>query len=143
VARILDLLRCAESGLFKFELQIVAKIGSALGSTSAAASAEHIPETEDIAEHIAEVGKYAGIESRVSTGSAAQSGVAISIVCCALLGIGKDRIGFGRFLESIFGLFVSRIAIRVILKRELSIRALHFLVCRGFRDAQDFVIVSL
>ena len=136
------MLRRAEGGLFKFQLQIVAKVGSALGPASAATSAEHIPETENIAEHIAEVGKDAGIESGVSTG-ATQSGMAISVVCCALLGIGKDRIGLCRFLESVFRLFVSRIAIRVILKRELSIRALHFLVVRRFSDAKNFVIISL
>jgi hypothetical protein len=69
--------------------------------------------------------------------------MAISVVCRALLGIGKYRIGLCRFLESVFGLFVSRIAIRVVLKRELSIRALHFLVSRRFSDAQNFVIISL
>jgi hypothetical protein len=143
VTGILDLFRYAEGRIFKLELQIVAKIRSALDSTSAATSAEHVPETENIAEHIAEVGKDAGIESGVSTGSAAQSGMAISVVCRALLGIGKYRIGLCRFLESVFGLLVSWIAIRVVLKRELSIRALHFLVRRRFRDAQNFVIISL
>ena len=143
VSGILDLLRCAESGIFKFQLQIVAKIRSALHSTSPATATEHISETEYIAEHIAEVGKDARIEPGVSTGSAAESGMPISVVCRTFLGIGKHRIGFGSLLESVFGLFVAGIAIRVVLKRKLSIGALQFLIARRFSDAQDFVIISL
>jgi hypothetical protein len=143
VAGILDLFRRTEGGVFKFEFEIVTKIRSALDPASPATAAEHISETENIAEHIAEVGKDARIEPCVSTGCAAQSGVAVTVICRALLGVGQYRIGFRSFLESIFGLFVSGIAIRVVLKRELSIRALHFLVGRRFSDAQDLVIISL
>jgi hypothetical protein len=143
MTRILDLSRHAEGGIFKFKLQIVTKIRSALDSTPSMTAAKRISETENIAEHIAEVGKDARIETGIAACGAAQSGMAIPVICRAFLGIGKNRIGLGRFLESILGLFVSGIAIRVVLKRKLSICALHFLVRRRFSDAQNFVIVSL
>jgi hypothetical protein len=144
MARILDLLRCTESGIFKFEFEVVAKIRSALNPTAptTASTSEHVSETENVAEHIAEVRKDAGIESGVSS-STAQSGMTVTVVCGALLGIGKNRICFGRFLEAIFGLFVSGISVRMVLKRELSIRALHLLVGRRFSDAKNLVIISL
>jgi hypothetical protein len=69
--------------------------------------------------------------------------MAVSVVRRALLGIGQNRIRFGSFLEPVFGLFVSGIAVRVVLKRELSIRGFHFLVGRRFGDAKNFVIISL
>jgi hypothetical protein len=142
VTGILDLLRRTEGGVFEFEFEIVAKIRSALDSTSSATATEHISETENIAEHIAEVGKDARIEPPIP-GSAAQAGMAVSVICRALLRIGQYGVGFRSFLESIFGLFVAGIAVRVVLQRELSIRALHFLVARRFRDAKNFVVISL
>ncbi len=114
VARILDLFRCAESGIFKSGVpdRSEGPIRAGLDFPRDVLPPNISPKSENIAEHIAEVGKDAGIESGVSTGSAAQSGMTISVVCRALLGIGKYRIGFRRFLESVFGLFVSGIAIR-------------------------------
>lgn len=143
MTRILDLSRCSECSVFKFKLQIVTEIRASLDSTSPTTPAKRISETENIAEHIAEVGKDVRIETGISSRGAAQPGMAVPVVGRTLLGIGQNRIGLCRFFESVFGLFVSGIAIRMVLKGKLPIRALHFLVGRRFGDAKNFVIISL
>ena len=56
--------------------------------------------------------------------------------------VGEDRVGLGRLLEGLLGRLVARIAIRVVLQRELAIRALDLPVGRrrgsrrGFRSSR-------
>ena len=74
---------------------------------------------------------------------AADAGVAEAVVEAALLAIGEDRVGLGRFLELLFGLVVAGIAIGVVLQRELAVRALDLLIGRLALDAEDLVVVTL
>ncbi len=66
-----------------------------------------------------------------------------AIVARALVGVGQDRVGLGRFLELLLGGLVAGIAIGVVLQRELAVGALDVLVARVARDAQDGVVVAL
>src|SRR5690606_35292318 len=129
--------------LFERDLEVVAQVRATLW-TSAAAPAEDIAEPEDIAqvrEEVAEVGEDRRIEA---LGAArVHALVAEAVVARALLLVGKDRIRFGGLLEALFGLCVARIAIGVVLQRELAIRALDFVVGRAALDAQNLVVVTL
>src|SRR5438067_520318 len=65
------------------------------------------------------------------------------IVQAALLGVGEDRVGLGGFLELFLRGVVARIAVRVMLHRQLAIGALDLGVGRRPRQFQDFVIIAL
>ena len=129
-----------ESRVVKTELQIVSKVRpSSDPRTPTARSAEHISKTEDIAKDVAEVGEDAGIKA---AGAGTQPCMAESIVVSSFLSVAEHRIGLGSFLESLFGAFVSRIAIGMVLEGEFSIGALNFLFRCTTRNAQNVVEVA-
>ena len=69
--------------------------------------------------------------------------VAELVIPLALAGIREHFVRLGAFFEAHLRLGLIPVRpIRVILHRQASIGALDLLVARGFRDAQDFVIVS-
>ncbi len=76
-------------------------------------------------------------------GPAVHAGVSEAIVDAALVAVGQNRVGLGRLLEAFFGLVIVRIAIGMVLQRELAVRALDLLVRRLTLDAEDFVVVAL
>jgi hypothetical protein len=92
---------------------------------------------------VREVGEDRRVEAAGSSANAADAGMAEAIVETAFLAIGENRVGLGRLLELFLGLFVPRVAIRMVLQRELAVRALDLLIGRIPLDAQDFVIVTL
>ena len=69
--------------------------------------------------------------------------MAEAIVERALVAVGEHGIGLGRFLELLLGVVVARVAIGVVLQRQLAIRALDLLVRRLALDAEDLVVVAL
>ena len=72
----------------------------------------------------------------------ADAGMAETVVEAALLRVGQDRVGLGRLLELLFRLLVAGIAVRVMLERQLAVRALDLLVAGLTVDAQDLVVVT-
>jgi hypothetical protein len=125
--------------LLELDLEVIAKIRSALRSGAPAAAAE----PEDVAESpedVFEAGELGGVEA---LGGAADAGVAESIVARTLVAVAQDRIGLGRFLELVFGRFVALIAIGMKLERQLAIRALDLLLRGGPGDLEDHVIIAL
>ena len=76
--------------------------------------------------------------------AAADAGVAEAIVAGALVGVGEHRVGLGRFLELLLGRLVARVAIGVVLQRQLAVGALDLLIAsRVAGDAEDLVVVAL
>ena len=65
------------------------------------------------------------------------------VVAGALFAVAQDGVGLGRFLEFLFGLLVALVAIRVVLERQLAIRALDFLIGCCARDFEGLVIIAL
>jgi hypothetical protein len=137
-----DLLCDAECGFFKRKVKVVTQIRTALHTRAlAAAATEEISESENVAENVAEIGKYAWIESTHSS-SAADTGVTEPVVVGAFLAIAQNGICFSGLFEGFFSFVISRISIGVVLECELSIGALDFLVAGAARHAKDFVVVS-
>ncbi len=66
-------------------------------------------------------------------GGAAQAGVAELIVALAFVGVGEHLVGFGRFLELLFGLGVAGVAVGVILHRQLAVGAFDLVAVRRSR----------
>ena len=124
------------------DLEVVAQIGAA--ARAGAAAAEGVAETEDVAEpaeDVAEVGEHRRVEALAA--ALVHAGVAEAIVGGALVAVGEDRVGLGRFLELLLGRVVARVAIGVVLERQLAVGALDLPVRGRARDAQDLVVVAL
>ncbi len=71
-----------------------------------------------------------------------RAGEAELVVVRLLLRVVEDLVGFLHFLVRGVGLLVARVAVRVILLRQLAVRLLNLLRGGGFRDAENFVGVA-
>src|SRR5262245_64336903 len=65
-----------------------------------------------------------------------------AVVDMPLVGVGEHGVSLRRLLEPIFGNLVAGIAIRMVLERELAIRALDLLIGGGARNAEHLVVVA-
>src|SRR5580693_2685548 len=98
-----DALFHTKGGLFKLNGQVLAQIRAALNPAAAAPTAsERIPETEKLAEDVAEILEHRGIETRARTCRTAHSGMAVAVVERSLFGVGQYRVGLGDFLKAFF-----------------------------------------
>ena len=74
--------------------------------------------------------------------AAAREDRAAAVVLLALLGIRQDVVGLGDLLEALLGRGVPRVAVRVVLARELAVGLLD-VVGRGLLvDPEDLVVVA-
>src|SRR5206468_7457458 len=64
------------------------------------------------------------------------------IVRAALFGVGEDLVGLLRFLELVLGALVVRIAVRMVLHRQLPIRLLDVLLGSVAIDAEHRVVIA-
>jgi hypothetical protein len=138
LTRYFDLGLQAEGCLRKRYLQIIAKIRTSF-RTAPAPIPENISKSEKLSEDIAKISEGGRIESAESS---LQSAVTISIKACSFLGIAHDTIGFSGFLESLLGILIVRIFIRVVFEGQFPIGALDLLVRCVMRNPQNFVAVS-
>ena len=135
----------AEECFLELERQIFAKIRAALhaaATPATTATPEHVAETKELSEDIAEILEYCGIEAGARTRTAAQSSMSVAIVGGALVRVGEHGISLADFLEFFFRVRIIGIAVRMVLQGELAISALQFYFgdCAG--DAQYFVIIA-
>ncbi len=120
-----DLLLRAEGGLLKGQLQPGAHIlplARGVGAPPAAAAAEQI--SKDVAEAgkgVAKAPKAAAEASGIGIEVGIYPGKAKLVVPAPLFVVGQDLVGLAHLLEFRFRLFVSRIPVRVILERFLSV----------------------
>ena len=70
-------------------------------------------------------------------------GMAVAVVALPLVGVRQDFVRFGRFLEALGRLFITRIAVRVILEGHLAIGFLDIVGGRFARDPEHFVVIAL
>jgi hypothetical protein len=129
------------AGGLERDLEVVAQIGAA--ARTGPAAAEGVAESEDVAEpaeDVAEVREHRRVEA-LRPAALADAGMAEAIVGGALVAVGEDRRRPRRFLEALLGGVVARVAIGVILQRQLAIGALDLPVRGRARDAQDLVVV--
>ena len=100
---------------------------------------------EDVAEDVAEIKATCSTAESGTAAHAAclEGGVAILVVSGTLLPVGQGFVGFLRFLELLLRLGVVRIAVGMVLHRQLAISLLDIFLRRVAVDAEDFVIVAL
>ena len=144
-ARNLDVDGQAAHGVFEIDLQVVANIVAALRARAALlgspAAAEHVAESEHVAQDVGQVGEAGGgIES--IAGGRGHALMAEAVIGGAFLGVAQDAIRFGGFLEFLFGFVVARIAVGMKFQRELAVGAFEDRFVAVAADAEDFVIVA-
>src|ERR1019366_1310224 len=71
-----------------------------------------------------------------------KSGMAVTIIGGALVGIAEDVIRLANFLEFFLGSFVARVLVRVKLNSELAIRLFQIFSRNVLADAQHFVVIA-
>jgi hypothetical protein len=133
----------AEDRFVKFEMQVFAQIGSALGAAAAtSALAEHITKTENVAEDVTEILEDGGIESGWTRRAATHASMSEAVVQRSLLAIREDCVRFRDLLKLVFRVRIVRIAVRMIRHRKLAISALDFNLGGRARDTEDFVKIA-
>ncbi len=131
----------AEHRLFKFQRDILAQIGTALGTAaSSRTSTEKISEAEKVAEDFADILKNCGIES--TPASAAHRRMSEAVVGRALVGVRQNRVSLAALFEFFFRVGIVRVAIRMKLQRQLAIGALDLLLVGSAGNPEYFVIVA-
>ena len=75
--------------------------------------------------------------------AAAEARVAVRVVALALLGVAEDAVGLRRLLEALLGLLVARVAVGVVLERQLAVGGLDLLLGGVPGDPEDLVVVAL
>ncbi len=144
LARDLDRRLGAFRRFLERDLEVVAEVGAALRSAAPATAAEEIAEPEHAAENVREVAELAE-DRRIEAGAARggfHAGMTEAVVEAALLGIGQNRIGFGRLLEPIFRGLVAGVPIGMRLHRDLPVGALELALVGRSGDAEHFVVVA-
>ena len=134
-ARDLDLRLDAGGGVFERELQLVLEVVTARGARAAPAAAAGEEVLEDVLEQ--------GAEPRLAEpGTGAWRGRAEAVEVGALVGVGEDGVGLAELLEAALGVLVPRVAVRMVLHRELAVGLLDLRVAGAARDAEDLVVVA-
>ena len=64
------------------------------------------------------------------------------VVAGTFLLVGEDGMGFGDFLELLFGFLVAGVFVGVILEGELAVGLLNLIIRGVLGDAEDFVIIT-
>jgi hypothetical protein len=132
----------AEEGLLEFEVEIFTKIGAALNAAAATApAAEHVSESEELAEDVAKILEDGRIEAALGRTSI-QPGMPVAVVDGPLFRIGKHGIGFTDLFEFLFRVRIVGIAVGMILQRQFAIGALEFRIGDRAGYAQHFVVVA-
>src|SRR5262249_47570869 len=144
IAADLDFSLLAEGRFLEGQRDVAASVTIVLRSAAPASTAHvHAEEVaEDVAEDVAEIGEVRRIEAAKSAG-AVHAGVAVLVIASALVGVHQHAVGLGALLELLFRLAVPRIAVGVVLHRQLTVGALDLLLGGRAGHAQDFVVVTL
>src|ERR1700723_848822 len=114
-----DLRGLAGKRFLQRDFHVVAQIRAALASRAAATAAAH---AEQIVENVREGGREIGAETVRRTHAVAllERGVAKTVIGRALVGILQDLVRLVDFLEAVFGLGITGVAIGMVLHRVLA-----------------------
>ena len=125
------------------DLEIVAQIAAAGRARLAAPAAAH--RAEHLLEDVGKPARKAAAEAEIAGTAAAvlERGMAEPVIGGALLIVLQDVVGLVDFLEFLLGRLVARIAVRVILHRQLAVGPLQLVGIGRFRHAEYFVKVLL
>src|SRR5204862_296502 len=107
-------------------------------AAGAAGAAEEVG--QDVAEAAGERSGVEAAEAARPTGRRERPRPAV--VLLALLGVGEDVVGLGDLLEALLGPLVARVAVGVVLARELAVGLLDLIRRRVLRHTERLVVVG-
>jgi hypothetical protein len=116
------------------------EVAAALGARGARAAAAAGGPADDVGEDVAEAAEAAPERAGVEAAGAAEDPA--GVVGLALLGVGQDRVRLLHLLEALLGRLVARVAVGVVLARELAVGLLDLLVGGLLVDAERRVGIS-
>jgi hypothetical protein len=108
-----------------------------LSTAAAPRSAEKF--AKDIAKDIFET--RIEVESAGKRTVITESGMTVLIVLCSLVRVRKYLVSLGNQLKRFFRLFVSGVAIRMMLKRKFSVRLFDLILAGIAPDAQQLIVI--
>jgi hypothetical protein len=133
----------AEDRLVKFEVQVFAKVGSALGATATtAALAENVAEAKDVAKDVAEILEDRGIESSRTSATTAHARVPEAVIQRSFLAVREDCVRLRDLFEPVFRFRIVGVAVGVVRHRELAVSALDFNFGGRAGDTKYLVIIT-
>jgi hypothetical protein len=133
----------AEDSFLKLDRDVFPQVGTSLhAAASPATTAECVSEAEELAKNLSEVLEHRGIETHASRSSATDSSVTVAIIKRALVRVGKNPVGLSDFFKTFLRIRVVRVAVRMVLHRELAICTLQFNLSHSAADAKHLVIVA-
>jgi hypothetical protein len=132
---------CTEHSLLEFEVQVLAEIRAALRAAAAAsiAPAKHLPKTEaqKVVKNFAEIDR-ATFEAALS----AEACMAETVISGAFVTVRQNGIGLAALFEFFLSVGIIRIAVGMMLERELSIGTLNLLIAGLAGHAQNFIVIA-
>ena len=139
-ARETDLGIHSEGGVFEINLEFILQI-RATTRTAPSSPSEQVSEAEKVAENIRKIAEIGRVEAaRARTGKPL---VPVAIIAASLVRVAENAVGLRRPLELVLGLGIPRIAVGVMLHRQLAVGVLNLLIPRVAWDAELFVVVLL
>ena len=137
-----DLLLATARGFFQRDFHVVAQVRAAIdvGAPAAAAGASA---AEDVAEDICEIAEASEARAAASASLRVHPGVAELVVRASLLAVRQNLVGFLDLFELLFRFLAVRVAIRVILHRQLAVSLFDVVVGGVAIDAQHIVVIFL
>ena len=133
----------AGEGVLQRYLHVVAEIGAAPGLPPAAPPRPAAHElAEQVVEHVGEAGAEVEAGGAGAAARAIEGGVTEAVVGRALLLVGEHVVGLGNLLELLLGDLVIRIAVRMVLHRELAIGLLEVVLAGIAGGAEKVVVVG-
>ena len=133
--------RGATYRFFQVQLQGVAQVAAALGTATSATTAA----AKEVAEYITEdVGEVGATEAGTAAAHAwVDTGMAILVERRALAGIRQHFVGLVGLLEHVFRLFVTRVAVRVVLHRQTAVSLFEVSFTGAALDTQNLIVITL
>ncbi|GAB7545643.1 hypothetical protein CS8_053260 [Cupriavidus sp. 8B] len=144
-----DLRIVAVGGLLQRDFHAVAQVGAAVhlraAATASAASlaallAKNI--AEDVAEGFGETAVPLAAAAEAARHVGVDAGMAVLVVGGLLLGVREHLVGLFDLLELLFGILAVRIAVRVVLHRQLAIGLLDLVIAGVLAHPEHFVKVT-
>jgi len=116
-------------------------VGAQVGSRFSHGLGRVVAAAEEIAEDVAELTVDVVDVGESFEPALSHAGLPAEVVGLALLGVAEHGVGFGDFLELLLRLLVARIAVGVVLERELAVSLLDLVLRSRAADSEDFIVV--
>jgi hypothetical protein len=134
---------CAEDGFLKLEREVFPEVGTTLSPRSTASPgtpAEHLSNTKELAEDVAQILKCTWVKP--AAGRRRYARVTETVVRGALVGIDQHCVGLSNFSEFLFRIRIVGIPVRMVLHGQFPVCALNLLLSALALYTQYLVVVA-